>query len=284
MFESLTRSWDIAKACLNVLRKDKEILLFPLISGIILIVIAFTFISPYLFSYLFYGNIPDYLLHPALIIVLILLFYIMMYFIIIFFNSAIVGCATIRLQGENPQIKDGIRIASENKWLIFQWAILSAIIGLILQILQNVARQKGGWLAEWIVKLIGIAWSFAVFLVIPVIIYEKLTPFKAISRSVSLIKKTWKETAMTYFGMDIIFGILGVIGFLIILFLGVYIGIALNSIVIIIAGLIIAVIYFIFIAILSTALKGILCAILYRYATTGKISEDFPQEYVKNPW
>lgn len=50
-------SWELAKSCFHVLRRDKEILLFPLIAGAVIVaallaLVASLFISPMLFIWL----------------------------------------------------------------------------------------------------------------------------------------------------------------------------------------------------------------------------------------
>nr|QNO52393.1 hypothetical protein IAKEDICC_00014 [Methanosarcinales archaeon ANME-1 ERB6] len=46
----LSRSWELMKNSLSVIRKDKELLMFPLISGIIMILIGLTFIGGLFFT------------------------------------------------------------------------------------------------------------------------------------------------------------------------------------------------------------------------------------------
>ena len=46
MFERFYRSWDLVKASASVLRQDKELLLFPLISSGALILVALCFLIP----------------------------------------------------------------------------------------------------------------------------------------------------------------------------------------------------------------------------------------------
>ena len=48
--ERIKRSWQLAQASLAVLKQDKELLLFPLISTIIMVFVTLTFLIPTLFS------------------------------------------------------------------------------------------------------------------------------------------------------------------------------------------------------------------------------------------
>lgn len=46
MFESFSRSWEITKLSFNVIKKDKELLLFPLLAGIFSIIFLVTMLFP----------------------------------------------------------------------------------------------------------------------------------------------------------------------------------------------------------------------------------------------
>ena len=48
MFAVFGRSWELAKASLSVLRSDKELLIFPLISFLGLVLVSVVFFIPFL--------------------------------------------------------------------------------------------------------------------------------------------------------------------------------------------------------------------------------------------
>ena len=66
--------------------------------------------------------------------------------------------------------------------------------------------------------IIGFAWSVATFLVVPVLVVEKVGPLDAIKRSASLLRKTWGEQLVGNFGIGLVFGLLVL---LVVLLLGV---------------------------------------------------------------
>ena len=47
MFGSIGRSWELAKDSFRVLRADKELLIFPLLSGVMLIIVSISFFVPF---------------------------------------------------------------------------------------------------------------------------------------------------------------------------------------------------------------------------------------------
>ncbi len=237
--------------------------MFPILSGILMILIGLTFVGS-----IFFGGFSE---HSPLIIVLLFIMYLVFYFIGIYFNTAIIGCATIRLDGGNPTIKDGFRIANKNLRAIAGWALIAATVGIIL----SAIRERAGILGQIVISLIGFAWTMAAFFVIPVYIYENLSVSKAIKRSAHVFKDTWGETFIGYFGLGLILVPLALIG-LIPIAVGFYVDGLL-------VGFIIALLYWIIIACLGIAAQGVLKASLYRYAITGKVSADIVPERLLKP-
>ena len=253
----LGRSWELMKNSLSVIRKDKELLMFPLISGIIMILIGLTFIGGLFFTS------PNFI-HSPQIIVPVLVMYLLFYFIGIYFNTALIGCATIRLEGGDPTLKDGFRIANEHLRAIAGWALIAAIVGIILRVLEERAEIIG----KIVISLIGFAWTMATFFIVPVLIYEKISVFKAIKRSALVFKDTWGETFIGHFGLGIIIFLLALVGLI-----PAALGYMMGGLLLVI-GFAIAIIYWIIIACIGSAAQGVLTAVLYRYATTD--GESFP--------
>ena len=72
MFESLSRSFALAKESFAVIQKDKEILLFPILSGIACILFVGALIIPFAITGLLYG---ESLNNPVIIYGGLFLFY-----------------------------------------------------------------------------------------------------------------------------------------------------------------------------------------------------------------
>jgi len=276
MFDRFSRSWTLVKASASVLRQDKELLVFPLISSIALMVVMASFALPLLGT----GYLQDMMDRhggeiPAPAYVIVFLFYFAHYFVIFFFNSALVGAAMIRLEGGDPTVRDGLRIASSKIVVILCYAFIAATVGVILKLIQ----ERVGAVGKIVVALVGAAWSIATFLVVPVLVHEDVGPIEAVRESASLLKKTWGENVIGQAGMGMAFGLIffaicGVGSILMMLtaksvFL---MGIAFALIVLALA----------FTALVQAALGGIYAAALYRYATTGEQSPGFGTETLQH--
>lgn len=270
----MSRGWQLTKLSFGVIRKDKEILLFPVISGLMLIAIAASFLVPWFLVTDISGGDPGIVFYTFWIA-----YYFIAFTVSTFFNVAMMGCAMMRLEGGDPTISYGLSFAAGRLKYIVEWALVAATVGLILRALE----QRAGLIGKIVIGLVGLAWSIATYFVLPVLAFEKLTPFKAMRRSASVLKSSWGEALFSNLGIGLIFFLLALAG-LGVLFLGVYLLVATGSIAAIIVCAVIAVLYWIFLAILSTAVSAVLMTALYRYATTGKTSMEFPAQVLQNPW
>ncbi|MCJ7694720.1 MAG: DUF6159 family protein, partial [Anaerolineaceae bacterium] len=187
----IKRSWALAKASLEVLKKDKELMIFPIISGIAMMVVIAAFAIPTLV-----GNLIDGIFDtgiPFLAYIVLFLFYLVQYMVVYFFSTALVGAAIIRLRGGDPTVKDGFRIAFSCIAPIAGWALVSATVGLVLNMISSKGNKKGSGIRTFISSLFGAAWNIVTFLVVPVLAVEGLGPIKALKRSWELLKKSWGE-------------------------------------------------------------------------------------------
>lgn len=150
----LSNSWQLMKTSLRVLRKDKEIIIFPVLSFIACAIILASFFVGFWFL-----GLPSFNTSFWLWVISMILIYFVLFFIVIFFNTAIIACANIRLNGGDPTVSDGFRIAFANIGRIFLWAIISATIGMILQAI----RERAGWIGKIVAGILGIAWTYVTF-------------------------------------------------------------------------------------------------------------------------
>lgn len=270
----ISRGWQLTKMSLRIIRKDKELLLFPVLSGVFTILIIVGFLAGMFYSIGIEGifNVTE----NYSFIVIFAGLYFLCYFVTIFFNAAIVGCAMIRLDGGIPKLRDGLRIARENIGGILAWTLFAATVGLVLRTIQ----ERAGIIGRIIIGFIGIAWALGTFFVVPILIFEKVGPLTAMKRSASVFKGVWGETLAGNIGLGFIFILAGLLGLLAII-----LGALLGGVTGLIIGLAIAVCYWIALAVIASAAQSILTAALYRYATTGKVSREFgSKQLFENPW
>lgn len=274
MFEKISRSWELVKESLRVLQADKELMIFPILSSIGVVIVTLTFILPMIaasaFDSIFAGG------GEVLGYIVLFAFYIVQYTVIFFANTALVGAAMIRLKGGDPTVSDGIRIATSRFGVILGYALISATVGMILRAIS----QRGGIIGRFVTSLFGMAWNVATFLVVPVLAVENVGPIDAIKRSTNLLKRTWGEQIAGNFGLSAIFGL--VIFGLILIGVAVFVAVAaLESTALMILTGVGFTLVIMLVLLLQSALHGIYTAAIYQYATDGKSSGMFSQQLVE---
>lgn len=273
MFDRIGRSYELFKQSLAVLRQDKEILVFPLLSGLVGLVamasMAFGGFALGLFARLAAGNVEEF---PILGYVLLFVWYVVTWTITLYFNVATIACARIRLEGGDPVVADGFRAANGNFASIFLWAVVSATVGLILQVIADRFKVVGVILQ----KVLGAAWSVATFFIVPVLIFEKKPLGASVKRSTEIVTKSWGEALAGSAGM-------GLFGFLLAfpaIALPILLGMAFGGTGVV-AGLAVMVVYWIALTAVFSALSGIFRTALYLYATAGTAPVGFSPELVQ---
>ncbi len=264
MFEKFSRSWELVKASASVLRSDKELMLFPVLSGAATLAVLATFLVPTLALRIFDNGfgIGGAILGFA--------FYFCQYSVIIFFNCALVGAAMIRLDGGDPTLADGFNIARSRLRPILGYAAIAATVGVLLQALKN---KDNNFIVRLIGSGLGAVWTLAAFLVVPVLVSRDIGPIDALKQSVDLLKRTWGENAIGHVGIGAAFGLITfavIVAGVALAFLAAQASMVLAVVVAVVFG-----IGLLLLGVYQAALSGVYSAVLYRYATQGEAPPEF---------
>ncbi|HEX7012801.1 MAG TPA: DUF6159 family protein [Steroidobacteraceae bacterium] len=266
MLERFSRSWQILQASAAVLRQDRELLLFPFFSGLATLLVAATFLVPLAMTGALEGTSQTGV--SAGFLLTVFAFYLIQYFIIFFFNTALVGAALIRLDGGDPTVADGLKIARDRVWRILGYAGIAATVGLILRAIE----ERAGFLGRWIVAFLGVAFTVATFLTIPILVTRDVGPVEAVKESAALLKRTWGENIIGNAGLGVVFF---VAYFSIALLAIMLIPAAAPSVVGVVTVCTLLIGVTLVLALFQAALQGIYSAALYRYATQGDAGASF---------
>jgi hypothetical protein len=109
----------------------------------------------------------------------------------VIFNVALVFAATDRIEGRTPTIASSMTQAWARRGVIFQWALLSAVVGTAIRLLE----ERLGLVGRLLGLAGGLAWVVATYLVIPVLAFENLGPIDAVKRSSSILKARFGTVA-----------------------------------------------------------------------------------------
>jgi len=275
MAGKFARSWALVQASAAVLKADKELLVFPLVSAIAVIIVVATFVAPVFATGMYKSMGHGQPVNPGMY-AWAFLFYFVQYIVIFFFNSALVGAAMIRLDGGDPTVADGLRIARSKLMPIIGYAAVAATVGMILRALE----ERAGFIGRIVVGMIGVAWTLATFMVVPVLVAQDVGPVDAIKESASLLKNTWGENLIGNGGIGLVFGL---ITLAVVLVGGLLTAFSANNgmaPVAIVLGAV-TVLAVLGIALVQSALAGIYSAALYRYATDGQAPAGFDGEVLQ---
>jgi hypothetical protein len=215
MFRTIGHTFELMKMSWGVLMKDRELILFPIMSAVALLILLGVFLGVAAAT----GTVDR--LDAAsqggtgddaqpIDVVLGLLLYASASFIVIFFNTALVAAALERLRGGDPNVRSGLRAASAHLPAILGWALISATVGLILQMLRDKMDNMIGRIA---LSIVGGVWAYMTFFVVPVLVAEGLGPIAAIKRSSGLFQRTWGRQVASSFGFGLVYIVAVLIAF-----------------------------------------------------------------------
>ncbi len=311
------RSWQLCKSSLVVMRRDTRLLLFPLITTACTVTIVLLFLLPVAFQRTGYSygsaqhweavgkslgavssteqttsqNAPNVSyshtrnLQTTGSKPLAAGYFAVMYFVTMFcatfFNVAFYKQILNALKGEPVSIRGGILFACSKWKIILMWTLFAGVVGYIIKSLE----ERFGFVGQWIMRLLGTAWSIACVFVIPVIITEDKTtnPLMVLKKLALTLKQTWGESLIGYVGVSLgsalilllsLFWLGG--GIVVCLSLHLYWLIAVVALAWLAA--ILAWSYF-----LSVASQIFRCA-LFLYASQGTLPEPYTQEMMALAW
>jgi hypothetical protein len=269
MFDRISRSWALAGACWDVLMEDPALLIFPLLSGLAIVLLMASFAWPVWLVYHSLQSAPadGSTTHTLRFssYVATYVFYVITYSVVMFFNTALIAVALRRLDGESASVTDGLQAALSNLPAILGYALIAATVGTILRAIE----QRVGLIGRIVTGLIGAAWTLATAMTLPVLIVENVGPVEAISRSLDLLRRNWGENVIGNVGISIGIAVIGVpVCMLGVLFLVSAISSKAPGMIMLAA--IVLFVMIIGLSIVSTTLHSIYTAALYRYATGSK--------------
>lgn len=259
IFRRLRVGWALSMDSLNVLRAHPELAVFPLISGLGGLVYVGLLLGGVVLLGLDEG--------PVLYVVLFVL-YLGSSFIAAFFTAGLTYSVKEALEGREPSLRSGFAGAWRKRTLLFAWAIISAIVGVILRAIE----RQDNVIARIAAMIFSVAWGILTYFIIPVILFEDVSVRSMFSRSGETFKDTWGETAGAGFGVGLVTVLFTLGGVLIAGLVFVAFG---SSAVGAAGGLVIAVLVIFGAYLVGTTLTGIAKTALYIYATEGVQPAEF---------
>jgi len=260
----IERSFRLMAQSYRVLTQDKELMVLPLMSGIVMVGVMATF---------FWGFGFDeraMRAHRAEAMLPMFLLYVVTYTVGLFFQAAVVAGATERLRGGDPTVGSALAAAGRRIGAILAWAVVAATVGVVLRMIQ----ERAGFIGKILVGLVGVVWSLATFFIVPVLVLEDRSIVDSFRRSVRTFQDTWGESVVGSTSLGVAAAcawitLVAIVG------LFVWAGLGLPVVVVGIAAGVLLAIFF-------SALQGVFLASLYRYATEGHQSSGYDPDLLSS--
>jgi Family of unknown function (DUF6159) len=253
----LRNSWELTKTSWGVLRSDKHLAVFPLVGGVVSLIVLLVFAGLAATT----GGLTDDSSEDfkAIGYVFAVLGYLALAFVSVYFQAALVAAADRALRGEDASVGHGFSAATSRVHRILPWAIVVSTVSIVLSWLED-----QGIIGQIVASLLGAAWSVLTFLTVPVIVLEDAGPITALKRSGSLLKQTWGENIIAQIGIGLLGFLLAIPGIVVI-----GIGIAIGGAAAVVTAVVIGGAWLAIVAVVLSALTGIYKTALYRYVIDG---------------
>ncbi|MGO9028388.1 MAG: DUF6159 family protein [Acidimicrobiales bacterium] len=175
----------VLRASFSLFRQNREMIWLPVLSGLVSAV-AFLLVSGAVALPLIraYGHSPweVFYLFPGIMAST---------FVGVYFNVALAFAANEQIEGRKITVRNALAMAWSRRRAVFSWALLSAVVGTIIQAIES----RLGIFGRLLGVLGGLAWAVATFLVVPVLAFEDVGPIDALKQSSHLIKTTFGTIA-----------------------------------------------------------------------------------------
>jgi hypothetical protein len=247
------RSFALMGQSYRILMRDKELMVLPLISGVIVVAAVAAMTLGFGVDTSRIGRRD-----PALYLPLFLM-YVVTYSIGIFFQAAVVAGAVERIRGGDPTVGSALSAAARRLGPIVMWAVVAATVGIAIRAIQD----RVGFLGKIVASLLGAAWSLATFFIVPVLVLEEQSIPGSFRRSVSVFRQTWGETVVGGTTLTAAAVCAWVTLFAITGLLAMAIGVA--AVAVFAVGAIVLIVFF-------SALQGVYVASLYLFATADVVA------------
>lgn len=261
IFSRLKTGLTLTRDSLSVLKHHPDLMLFPLAGGIVSLLFG-----AMLYLTVFVGG----LVGTGVEYVALFAFYFTTTFLASFFTAALVYSVNDAFHGRNPTLRNGMAAAWEMKGPLAVWSVISAIVGVLLNSLEN----SDSGLARIAASLFALGWTVTTFFIIPVIVFEDVSTTEMFTKSAGAFRDTWGETLGAGFGIGLVQLVGGLLGVTVVLAIGsgLFVIVPAVGISVVVLGVIgvVVVVYLV-----GQTVQGITKTALYLYAAEGTVPDEF---------
>lgn len=279
------RSREVMRLSFAVIKADKELLWFPIISSIFSALYSLAILFPLVITKILaqISGGGDFVM-KGLYYLWLFVVYFGLAVISTFFGVCTCYTAKTRFEGGDATLGQSIKYGFKRFGSVVAWGAVSGVWGLLMVLLQNIANKlgtAGKIIVQFLRGAMSFMWNIATIFVIPAITYYDLTPGKAIKKSVETLKKTWGESIIRHFGMGLLSFLFSLLGILVLgglsavffIYVNFWLGITFA---------ILALVYLILLNMVFGIANQIFNTALFVYADTGSVPKGWKKNVLAN--
>jgi hypothetical protein len=182
----------VAAQSASVLRHNPGLTVYPLVGGLAMGVFVLTATG----GFVAVGGTESL---PVAAVVLVAV-YVGTSFVAAFSTAALSWAARETFDGRDPTVGAAFRAATSHLPALLGWAVLSALVGLLLRAIEESSDLAGTVVAA----VLSLGWAALTYFVVPVIVFENAGPTTMLQDSGRLVRETWGESIGSEFGVGIV--------------------------------------------------------------------------------
>lgn len=187
MNKKTRHSLQLIKSCLDTLKKDPELLVYPFLGFLLSSLLLVLLVAPFLYFILYQKHYSFGLIELGIFFI----FFMAQIFINTFFGMALINAVQIRLVGGDPTIGDGLTASMVNVFSLLKYSFLSATLGFVFQWSHRPIQK----LNQYDSKHPAYSWDTLSYLLLPCIAQRQIGFSQALPIAEELIGLTWGHCA-----------------------------------------------------------------------------------------
>jgi hypothetical protein len=234
----------------GVLRENRRLMVFPLLSGAALAVISGAVAVPVFLRERAASS------SPAVEVVSVGLGYLLVGFVFTFSAAAMICAVDDVLRGEPARIGASYRRAARRWWPLLAWSLLTTTVLLLIRQLERLPVV--GWILD---ELFSAAWAAATYLALPAMMIDGLGVVEGTRRSARMLRVTFTRQVYGSLWIALPLMLAMVLGFVAFM-----LGVESNRLGPAVAGGVVAVLLLVGVLLVGATVSGIFRTVLYRDA------------------
>jgi len=191
----------LARGSLTVLRDHPHLLWFPAIGAVAGLVFVVTLLGSVFLAG--FGDDGSVVLYATLFVV-----YVGSTFLAAFTTAGLMHETNRSFHGETPSLRGGLAAAWDHKWQLLAWAVIAAVVGVLIRAIEESSDIAGQILA----LVFSLAWGVMTYFVVPVIVFEDRSVTGMFKRSGGIVRDVWGESLGAETGIGIVTVLLALVG------------------------------------------------------------------------